>query len=266
KPYLTIGPWPHGNVAMFAEGIRETIFWHDAFFRNNENELRKNPVRLFIMGSNEWKEYPEWPPQKSSTEYWYIQPGGGLSKNDPAISDPDTYVYDPINPTPKIKGGFGVTGAPWGQKDIRKIEKRKDVLVFTSNPIEKSLEIIGPVKAELYVKSSLNNTDFLVRLCDVHPNEKCLNVCEGLQRMRPKDISPAEDGIFKVVVELWPTAYYFKKGHRIRLHIASGSHPRWVRNTGSGEPIATATKLIAAHQEVYHDPEHLSSIILPMMP
>jgi putative CocE/NonD family hydrolase len=265
KPYLTIGPWHHGNMAGMAEGVRESIAWHDVFLRNNDKGLPKNPVRLFIMGSNEWKEYPEWPPQESSPEHWYVQPGGRLSKTIPDISNPDTYIYDPKNPTPNIKGGFGMVGSPWGQTDVRKIEKRKDVLVYTSDPIDKGLEIIGPVTAEFYVKSSLDNTDFLARVCDVFPNGKCLNVCEGLQRLRPKDIFPAEDGTFKVLVELWPTAYYFKKGHRIRVHVASGSHPRWVRNTGSGEPIATATKLVAAHQEVYHDPGHLSAIILPVM-
>jgi len=108
KPYLTIGPWQHGNLTEFAEGSREAVAWHNAFLQNNDKGLRKNPVRLFIMGSNEWKEYPEWPPQESSPEHWYIQPGGGLSKNTPAISDPDAYVYDPKNPTPKIKGGFGM--------------------------------------------------------------------------------------------------------------------------------------------------------------
>ena len=265
EPHLTIGPWHHGNTKGMAEGIKESIVWHDAFLREKDNGLRKNPVRLFIMGSNEWKEYPEWPPQESHPKFWYIQPGGGLSVDTPDMSNPDAYVYDPQNPTPKIKGGFGMVGAPWGQKDVRKIEKRKDILIYTSDPIEKDLEIIGPVKAELFVKSSINNTDFLARVCDVFPNGKCLNVTEGLQRLRPKDISPAENGTLKVLIELWPTAYCFKKGHRIRLHVASGGHPRWARNTGSGEPIATATKLVVAHQEVYHDPKHLSAIVLPVM-
>ncbi|MFW9879236.1 MAG: CocE/NonD family hydrolase, partial [Candidatus Thorarchaeota archaeon] len=264
-PYLTIGPWPHGNLALLAEGVKESIAWHDAFLRNKDTGLRKNPVRLFIMGSNVWKEYSEWPPQKSVPQHWFIQPGGILSKNNPIKSDPDTYVYDPENPTPKIEGGFGMMGIPWGQTDVRKIEKRKDVLVYTSKPIKKDLEIIGPVTAELYVKSSLNNTDFLVRVCDVFPNGKTLNICEGLQRLRPNDISFGEDATIKVKIELWPTAYSFKKGHRIRLHVASGSHPRWVLNTGSGEPIATATKFVTSHQEIYHDPEHLSVIILPVM-
>ncbi len=265
NPYLTIGDWQHGNNTERAEGIRESINWHNAFLRNNGKGLRKNPVKLFIMGLNEWKEYPEWPPQESNPEYWYLLSSAGLSKEKPVMSYPDSYMYDPKNPTPRIKGGFGMVGLPWGQKDIRKIEGRKDIRVYTSSPIEKAIEIIGPVTAELYVKSSLSNTDFLARVCDVFPNGKCLNVCEGLQRLRPNDISPAKDGTLKVPVELWPTAYYFKKGHRIRVHIASGSHPRWIRNTGSGEPIATATNLVSAHQEVYHDPGHLSAIILPVM-
>ena len=219
EPPLTIGPWHHGNTKGMAVGIKESIAWHDAFLRENDKDLHKNLVKLFVMGSNEWKEYSEWPPQESRSENWYIQPDGVLSKASPVISQPDAYVYDPKNPTPKFKGGFGMVGSPWGQTNLRKLEKRKDILIYTSEPLEKDLEIIGPVKAELFVKSSLNNTDFLARACDVFPNGKCLNVTEGLRRLRPEDISSAEDGTFKVLIELWPTAYCFKKGHQIRLHV-----------------------------------------------
>jgi putative CocE/NonD family hydrolase len=264
KPYLTIGPWQHASPSGMAKGLRQSITWHDAYLRNDKKSLRKNPVRIFVMGTGIWKEFSAWPPKKSKPEPWYIHADGSLSTDMPINSDPDIYVYNPIAPTPNSKGGVGLTGA-WGQKDMKKIEDRNDVLVYTSKALEKDCEIIGPVEVELYVKSSIKNTDFLARLCDVYPQGRSLNVCDGLQRLRPKDMKQAKDGYVRVRIRLWPTAYCFRKGHRLRVHIASGAHPRWARNTGSGEPIATAEKLIAAHQEIYHDPKHRSAIILPVM-
>ena len=131
-----------------------------------------------------------------------------------------------------------------GPKDNRALEARPDVLVFTSAPLEADLEAIGPVSAELYVKSTLEHTDFFARLCDVSPDGKSINVCDGLLRLTPDRPTADAEGCRKVVIELWATAYRFKRGHRVRVQVSSGSHPRFARNTGSGEPLATATKLI----------------------
>jgi putative CocE/NonD family hydrolase len=139
------------------------------------------------------------------------------------------------------------------------------VLVYTSKPLSKDFEIIGPVQAELYIKSSLEHTDFFVRVCDVKPSGKSLNICDGLRRLRPQRRSTEKDGCIHVHLELWPTAYCFRAGHRIRVQVSSGAHPRFARNTGSGEPIATATTLRVADQEIYHDPAHPSAVILPVM-
>ena len=139
------------------------------------------------------------------------------------------------------------------------------MLVYTSAPLDHAVEAIGPVSAELYVTSSREHTDFTVRLCDVDPAGKSRNVCDGLLRLQPGQPPPGAEGCRRVVIDLWPTAYRFQPGHRLRVQVASGAHPRWARNPGSGEPLATATTLHTADQAVYHDPDHPSAILLPIL-
>ncbi|HEY0601976.1 MAG TPA: CocE/NonD family hydrolase, partial [Herpetosiphonaceae bacterium] len=126
------------------------------------------------------------------------------------------------------------------------------------------VEVIGAVRAELFVTSSLPHTDFFVRLSDVDPKGRSINISDGLVRLSPDEPAVGDDGVWKIGVELWATAHCFRKGHRIRVQIAGGSHPRYVRNTGSGEPLATATTLVAADHAVYHDAQHPSAIVLPV--
>jgi putative CocE/NonD family hydrolase len=116
----------------------------------------------------------------------------------------------------------------------------------------------------LFVQSGLEHTDFFACLCDVDPSGKSRNVCDALVRVVPGRFPRQPDGTLLVCIDLWPTAYQFKRGHRVRLQVSSGAHPRWARNPGSGEPLATATKLIAADQTVYNDPAHPSAVILPV--
>jgi uncharacterized protein len=127
------------------------------------------------------------------------------------------------------------------------------------------MEVIGPVSAELFVRSSLEHTDFFVRLCDVKPSGRSLNVCDGILRLSPGRPAHQEDGCRRICVELWPTAYRFKRGHRLRVQVASCAFVRFARNLGTGEPLATATTMREAQQQVYHDPDHPSAIILPVM-
>lgn len=263
NPYMTIGPWQHGNPAGMAEGLRQSLAWHNAYLRGDRSGLREAPVRIYVMGADEWRDFPEWPPPGSQPERWHLQPDGGLATETPSQSDPDRYRYDPADPTPNLAGAI-MTGQ-WGQRDNRKLESRPDVLVYTSKPLDQDLEVIGPVTAELFVRSSLEHADFFARLCDVDQSGKSMNVCDGLLRLRPGRPAPEADGCIRVGIELWPTAYRLRRGHRVRLQVSSGAHPRYVRNTGSGEPIATATTLRAADQEVYHDPAHPSAVVLPVL-
>jgi hypothetical protein len=261
-PYLTIGPWPHGTLTHMLVAIGEQIPWLQTHVMGRKGLLREKPVRLFVMGSGQWRDFDEWPPAGYVPERWYLQAERGLSPQGPSPSRPDSYEYDPADPTPSI-GGTSLTDNG-GPKDQKSVESRSDVLIYTSKPLEKDVEVIGPISAELYVKSSLPNTDFFTRLCDVDPGGRSINICDGIVRLFPGKVQPEADGIIKLSIGLWPTANLFKRGHRIRLQVASGHHPRFVRNTGSGEPLATASNLLTAKQEVYHDPVHPSAILLPV--
>ena len=131
--------------------------------------------------------------------------------------------------------------------------------------MKSNIELIGPVSAELFIKSSLQYTDFFVKVCDVDFSGKSLNVCDGIQRLFPENPSPDDDDIIKVIINLWPSAYSFKKGHQIRIQVSSGAFPRFARNLGTDEPLKTATKMCITKQLIFHDPNHPSAVILPMM-
>ncbi len=262
NPYMTIGPWTHGASGMQPVMMNESLAWYRAFLMNDRSGMRKRPVRLYVMGAEEWREFEEWPPKGFTPLHWHLHADGVLGANEPADSAPDRYRYDPADPTPSV-GGSSLSPNSGGRNN-RKLEARQDVLVYTSTPLERDLEVVGPLRVELFVKSSLQHTDFFARLCSVNPTGKSVNLSDGILRLIPGRPIAAKDGVLKVQIELWPTAYCFKKGHRIRLQVSSGSHPRFTRNPGSGEPLATATKLIAADQQVFHDPAHPSAIILPV--
>nr|QKW93606.1 X-pro dipeptidyl-peptidase [Cystobacter sp.] len=262
-PFLTIGPWTHAAPAGMAAATRESLVWLKAHLKGDRSQLREAPVRLFVMGANAWRDYSEWPPPGARPQRWHLQAGRGLSPATPPASEPDRFRYDPANPTPTVGGALLTNEA--GPRDNRELETRPDILTYTSVPLERDLEVIGPVQAELFVRSSRQHTDFFARLCDVDPSGRSTNICDGLLRLVPGRPAPEPDGTSRVSIDLWPTAHRFLGGHRLRLQVSSGAHPRFARNTGSGEPLATAKTLVPADQSVFHDPAHPSALILPVM-
>jgi putative CocE/NonD family hydrolase len=261
QPYLTIGPWAHTDLQYMGVSLKEALAWFRAHLLGDRSGLRVMPVRVFVMGANEWRDLPEWPPANSRSQRWHLHPAGVLGPETPPESEPDRYRYDPADPTPGV-GGAAMSNA--GPRDQRALESRPDVLVYTSAVLDRDLEVIGPVQGDLFVRSSLEYTDFFARLCDVDPSGKSINICDALVRLGPGRPLRQSDGTLRVAIDLWPTAYRFKRGHRIRLQVSSGAHPRWARNPGSGEPLARATTLHAADQTVLHDPAHPSAIVLPV--
>ncbi len=259
QPYLTIGPWSHSQIKGLGNSVRESIRWFNAFLKNEKDLLPKLPVKLFIIGLNEWREFEEYPPKNTQLRAWYFHPDKGLSLKDPIDSEPDNYIYNPADPTPNIGGSLLFDNA--GPQNNNKLELRADVITYSSEILKTPIEIIGPVKAILYVKSSRNTADFFVRLCDVDKKGNSKNVCDGIIHL---DSGPAltDSKGMKIEFNLWPTAYHFEIGHMIRVQISSGSHPRFLRNLGSNEPIATAVTIKKAHQSIFHDPEHPSCILL----
>lgn len=262
QPYLSIGPWSHRSPPIFQQVTREALDWFQTHLLGETGLLPETPVRVFVMGSNQWKNLPDWPPAGYEAQPWYFQSAQQLAPTTPSPSEPDRYRYDPADPTPAV-GGSSLSDNT-GPKDNREVEARQDVMVYTSAILERDVEVIGEISAELFVRSGTEYTDFFVRLCDVDPKGKSVNISDGLIRLRPGEPTIGEDGVWKVRVVLWETACLFKKGHRIRVQVAGGSHPRYARNPGTAEPLATATTLVAAEHTIYHDPQHPSAIILPV--
>jgi putative CocE/NonD family hydrolase len=263
RPYLTIGPWWHTDARHGLVSFRETLAWFRAHLRGDPSGLRAEPVRLYVTGAREWRHYRDWPPPGTRQERWHLHPGGGLGEDGPRPSEPSAYRFDPARPTPAL-GGPTLLGSS-RPVDNRPLERRPDVLVFTSPPLTEPLDVIGPVGADLFVRSDREHTDFVVRLCDVAPDGRSRNVCEGglrLPAFAEKPVGTA--GVRRIAVDLWPTGHRFARGHRVRVHVTSGAHPKVAANPGTGEPLATARRMVTADQEVFHDPDHPSAIILPI--
>lgn len=261
-PYLTVGPWFHVSPDLQMESVRETLTWMNAKLLGETEGLREKPVRIHITGLGEWRDFDVYPPGPPDPQLWHIHPDKVLSQRPVKASPPDTYRYDPADPTPNLGGAmFAFIGA--GPVDNAKLEKRKDLLVYTSEPLFADITIIGNVRVTLYARSSLTNADFFVRLNDVDEKGVSTNICDGLIRKRSHD--PAvPDNIWKLNFRMHATAHTFKRGHRLRLLVASGAHPRYARNTGTDEPLGEATTLVAADMEIFHDPQHPSAIQLPV--
>lgn len=264
QPSLLVGPWTHPSAGLNGMLIRETLAWLDTQVKGKQGRMHELPVHLFVMGENTWRHFADWPPPARS-EQWYLQANGKLDPTPPCASEPDRYRYDPADPTPAVGGNSMGARKRMGPQDNRSLEARSDVLVYTSAELSHDLEVIGPVKAEVYVRSSLQYTDFFVRLCVVKPSGRSINLCDGIVRLTPGSVPPKPDGSLRLCIDLWPTAYHFRRGERLRVQVSSGAHPRFARNLGSGQPLATGTKLCVASQTVYHDPEHPSAILLPVL-
>lgn len=255
---LRVGAWHHTSQDLFRYEFADAFDWFGTHLLGQPAAAAtdKTPVRVEVMGGVGWRGLTGWPPPDTAVQRWHLHPGGALGTGTPPDSDPDRYTYDPADPTPAV-GGTSVMNC--GPRDNRALEQRPDVLTYTSEPVTAPLVITGNVSAELFAASSRPYTDFFARLCDVDPRGKSVNICDGILRLTDATEEPR-----RVTVSLWPTAHQFKPGHRVRLQVSSGAHPRYARNPGSGEPLATATTLYTARQAVYHDPARPSAVLLPV--
>jgi uncharacterized protein len=258
--HLTIGPWTHFSPGLTAEATNRAIEILRGHLIEGAGMPAGGPVRVFVCGAGEWREFSAWPPPGTLTQEWYLHRQGGLSPAPPHTCEPDVYRYDPADPTPAV-GGPGL-GRP--QRNNASLEARPDVLTYTSAPLDEPLEVIGPLAATVYLASNRVHTDVFVRLCDVDARGVSTNVCDGLQRLSANHPPAAPDGIRRADVELWPTAYRFAAGHRLRVQISSGAHPRFARNPGTGRGLHEHSELLVADQRIFHDPRHPSAVLLPV--
>ncbi|BCJ55283.1 hydrolase [Actinoplanes sp. NBRC 14428] len=254
-PGLLIGPWTHSSA--LEEGWNEVFADAVAHLRAHLGDGPERPGRVRVHIGGEWRELPDWPPPSAPTRY-HLGDGGELHAGGPGDDARTTFRYDPRHPTPSL-GGQGQS-RPGGAVDNRRLEARPDVRTFTTAPLDEAVEVIGHVAADLHVGGSTGHFDVFARLCDVAPDGRSVNVCDGLVRLTPDH----HDGD-PVRVELSAAGHRFAPGHRIRLQVSGGAHPRRLRNYGTGEPAATATRLVASDTTVHHGRTRPSALVLPVV-
>jgi hypothetical protein len=260
---LTIGPWTHGSLRSAGAGMRDGLEWFDVHLRGRPPGRDASArVHLYVLGSGRWVRLPDWPPP-ATVRPWYLRAGFALSTEAPVSGPPDRYHYDPARPAPGL-GGPSLDPFRAGPRNQRRRESRPDVLTYTTDPLAAGLTVAGPVTADLWIRSSRPHGDLFARLCDVDGSGRSRHVCDGIARIDPERLPADQDGIRHVRLPLWPTAVTFRPGHRIRLQVSSAAHPLYARNTGSGERLAGAVTLHGSDHEVFHDPDHPSSIELPV--
>jgi putative CocE/NonD family hydrolase len=266
RPRLVIGPWTHTASKAFATQVTESVRWLDRNVLDTAHDGGSEdgaPVRVFVMGAGVWRDLPTWPPPEARATPWYLHRGGRLDPSEPGDEGADPYTYDPNDATPVIGGTLlRRTG---GRREQRRTEARADVVVFTGDVLDADLDVVGEVTADVRVSCDLEHFDVFVRLCDVDEKGRSFNVCDGLERVSPERHPRPPDGVWSVRVALWATAQRFRAGHRIRVQVSSGAHPRFARNLGTGEPLATATTTRVAHVSIHHDHARPSAIVLPVV-
>ncbi len=281
---LIMGPWTHNlpSIAVAGEmnfGWAATLCvedlqlrWFDYWLKEIDNGIiDEPPVRLYVMGDG-WRDEQEWPLARTQYVPFYLHSGGranslegdGWLSRDPSGSEPtDIFLYNPQNPVPTIGAG--------GVYDQRPVERRLDVLLYSTLPLPEPIEVTGPATVILYASSAALDTDFTAKLVDVAPNGYARNLCEGIMRARyrnsptrPELLEPEQP--YKFTIDLLVTSNLFRAGHQIRLEISSSNFPRFDRNPNTGEPAGTARRTQPAMQTVYHDTQHPSHILLPVIP
>ncbi len=258
-----------------------TLEWYDFLFKGAQNRFAGKPVRIFVMGANQWRDEDEWPLARAhATQYFLhstssansVRGDGSLSAKPPGSSEPvDHYTYDPVNPVPTIGGPLccDATHLPAGPRDQRPAESRDDVLVYSTPAFTKDVEVSGPVTLQLYAKSSAVDTDFTAKLVDVWPDGFAQNLTEGILRARyradsegaPELLNPGQ--VYKLTIDMWSTSNVFKPGHRLRLEISSSNFPRFDRNLNTGGKAEFETHGVSVTNTILHDREHPSALVLP---
>ncbi|MGM8214846.1 CocE/NonD family hydrolase [Bacillaceae bacterium W0354] len=289
--HLLMGPWPHSvntstKLGDFDFGPDSLIdlngYIHrflDYYLKDVHNGFdQKDPVEIFVMGENKWHLETSWPlPNTEWTPFYFHSEGkansrfgdGVLNSSKPNTSEPpDKFSYDPANPVPFITEM--VSAQIGGPDDYSSIERRDDILVYTTQELQDDVEVTGPIKAELFVSTDALDTDFTVKLLDVHPNGYAQRLTDGFVRGRFRNgmdkqqlMEPGE--IYQLTVDCWNTSHVFKRGHKIRVEISSSAFPKYDRNLNTGAPLGKTTEMKIANQTVYHDEKYSSHIILPII-
>ncbi len=294
---LLIGPWAHGlpraNMAgevdygfraapLSIEQDRLILNFFDHCLKGIEHGAAPAPVHLFVMGPNRWRDENEWPLARTDWQRFYLHSrgcansaagDGVLATQPPGDEPPDSFVYNPLDPAPTRGGGLCCSPSvvPGGAFDQSAIERRTDVLVYSSEPLGEDLEVTGPIMLTLYASSSAPDTDFTAKLVDVEPDGYARNLTDGIIRARYREsrsdavmLKPGE--VYEYTIDVGATSNVFKAGHRIRLEISSSNFPRFDRNPNTGHDLFADAETRPALQTVMHRAGCASCLILPVIP
>lgn len=281
---LIIGPWTHGAPRLTSIRVGELDFgpnagldysgealaWFDRWLKGIAKGVeRESPIRLFVMGENAWRQEKEWPLARTRYTPFYFAGNGRLTASPPPATElPDRYTYDPLDPVVDPHGG------KLGPFDQSRLQTRPDVLAYSSEPLERDLEVTGPIEVELWITSSAADTDFFVRLLDVHPDGKGYNLMSPtleVLRARYRDnerepnlLTPGKPE--RLVLRNMLTSNVFKARHRIRVLVTSSFLPHFDCNPNTGHPFGVDAFTSRAEQTLFHDQERPSRIVLPVIP
>ena len=291
---LLMGPWAHaatspegkiGDVTFGSQAVLDMnatiVKWYDFAIKGQQNEFATAaPVKIFVMGDNVWRAEKEFPLARTSYTKYYLHASKGaqsvsgdglLSTASPQKERADTYDYDPASPVRTIGGRLCCGGLPPGPFDQSPNESRSDVLVYSTPPLDRDVEVTGFITVDLYAATSAADTDFTAMIVDVDAKGYARYLGDGVIRARfrnsrekPEPIEPGK--IYKYAIDLWATSNVFKAGHRIRVYVSSSNFPRFNRNLNTGEKTFGGTRMVKARQTIYHDIEHPSAIVLPVIP
>ena len=276
--HLMIGPWVHGigrpagdlnfpSANAARQGISQK--WYARWLKGEANDVDELPaLYVYVMGQDRWLSLDTWPPPQSTPTKVYLSKGRLALEPPGAAEEPSSFTYDPEQPVPTV-GGCNLI-LPKGVYDHRKLAERPDVLAFLSDPLQNDRVVVGRLRAHLFVSTDAPDTDFTAMLLDVRPDGYRANLADGIVRLRyregratPKLVPPGT--VVEVDVDLWSTAYTFKKGHRVALHISSSNFPRFDRHLNTADHPADWTTPRKAVNRVYHDPGRLSYVELPFL-
>lgn len=283
---VIIGPWSHVGNPKFRQFPNSDVndaaasaAWISRCLDGETNAIFDHPVIIYVMGENRWRAEEEWPCRGAVRTRLFLHSNGAangadgdgsLSATAPRDSEPtDTYRADPSDPI-KSLGGHGLSGGP---VDQRPNAHRRDILVYTTEPLEEDIEVTGHVSATVYAASSATDIDWFVKLIDVFPDGTAYNILNGgvrgryrHSRLYPAPLTPGE--VVAYDVDLQATSNVFKKGHRIRVEISSSDFPNYDLNPNSYVDLSDCgpEDYVVADQTVFHDAARPSSIELPVIP
>jgi uncharacterized protein len=288
---LLMGPWIHqvnqsskvGEVDFGRDALidlhAEQRGWFDRWLKGSPEGEASAPVRIFVMGDNVWRDEREWPLARTVWTRYHLRSGGRANSrfgDGRLATDPpgdgtsfDEYVYDPARPVPFLTEP--TSSQIGGADDYAAVQRRDDVLVYETEPLTEEVEVTGPIEVELHASSSAPDTDFMAMLIDVWPNGFRQRLCDGMVRARFRDgmerPEPIEPGaVYRYRIDCWTTSQVFEPGHRVCLQLTSSAFPKYDRNLNTGAPLGVTTECAIATQRVYHDAEHPSALVLPVIP